>query len=101
MKTLAFDDMRRMLRRNRKNEMFKMVATLGVVTLLGIGIAATAISAAPAQTENISMRPLSTARGLIVSPAFGDNDEDCTIVTKPRMLANGHMHLDRETLCIH
>ena len=101
MKTLAFDDMRRMLRRNRKSEICKMVTTLTVVTLLGVGIAAAAISGAPARTEDLSMRPLSPARGLIVSPAFGDDDQDCTIVTKPRMLANGHMHLDRETLCIH
>jgi len=101
MKPLAFDDMRRRLQRNRKSEIFKMVTTLGAVTMLGVGIAATAISAAPAQTEDLSMRPLSTARGLIVSPAFGDNDEDCTIVTKPKIMADGHLHLDRQTLCIH
>jgi hypothetical protein len=84
MKTLAVGLLRDTLRRNRKNEIFKMVTTLGVVTLLGIGIAAAAISIGPVGIGDPAMRPLSAAPGLIVSPLT---------------LPNGHMRLSREVAC--
>jgi hypothetical protein len=99
MKTLAVGLLRDTLRRNRKNEIFKMITTLGVVTLLGIGIAAAAISIGPVGIGDPAMRPLSAAPGLIVSPAFGLDDEDCTIATRPLTLPNGHMRLSREVAC--
>jgi hypothetical protein len=99
MKTVAVGLLRDALRRNRKNEMCKMVTTLSVVTLLGIGVATAAIAIVPAGMIDPGMRPLSAAPGLIVSPAFGLDDEDCTIATRPQVLPNGHLRLDREQVC--
>jgi hypothetical protein len=100
MKTSIFGTLRETLRRNRKNEIFKMVTTLGVVTVLGVGVAAAAISIGPQSIDDPSMRPLSAVPGLIVSPAFGPDDEDCTLATRPQPLPKGHVRLDRQTVCV-
>ena len=100
MKNLMLGMLRETLRRNRKNEIFKMVPTLGVVTVLGIGVAAAAISIGPDEMADPAMRPLSTAPGLVVAPAFGVDDEDCTLATRRRVLPNGSVHVESETVCV-
>lgn len=99
MKTSILDLARQMLRRNRNNEVFKMVVTLGVVTLLGVGVAAAAISIGPLQSTDPAMRPLSWAPALSVAPAFGGDDEDCTLATRRVVLPNGHVRVNRELVC--
>jgi hypothetical protein len=99
MKNPVLDLLRETLRRNRKNEVFKMVITLGVITVLGIGVAAAAISIGPEEMENPAMRPLSTQPGLAVAPAFGDDDEDCITATRRQVLPNGRLRVTRELIC--
>lgn len=88
--------LRETLRRNRNNEILKMILTLGVITVLGIGVAAAAIAIGP---DDPAMRPLSYAPGLSVAPAFGDDDEDCVTVTRRQVLNDGHVRLSHELIC--
>ena len=99
MKNPVLDLLRETLRRNRKSEVFKMVLTLGVITVLGIGVAAAAISIGPDAMADPAMRPLSFAPGLAVAPAFGADDEDCTTATLRQVLPNGRVRVKSELVC--
>jgi hypothetical protein len=99
MKTSLLNLLQQISRRNRNNEMFKMAVTLAVVTLLGVGVAAAAISMGPLQNMDPAMRPLSWAPALTVAPAFGVDDEDCTLATRRIVLPNGHVGIHRELVC--
>lgn len=99
MKNPVRDLLAETLRRNRNNEVLKMVLTLGVITVLGIGVAAAAISIGPEAMESPAMRPLSYAPALTVAPAFGDDDEDCTTATLRQVLPDGRVHVSRQLIC--
>lgn len=96
MKNPVLDLIRQTLRRNRNDEVFRMVITLGVITVLGIGVAAAAISIGP---DDPAMRPLSMAPGLAVAPAFGADDEDCITATSRQILPNGRLRVKSELIC--
>jgi hypothetical protein len=69
--------------------------------VLGVGVAVAAISIVAAGRTDPAMAPLSTAAGLIVNPAFGPDDEDCTLATRPQVLPNGRLRLERHLVCVH
>jgi hypothetical protein len=99
MKNPVRDLLAETLRSNRNNEVLKMVLTLGVITVLGIGVAAAAISIGPDPTRNPALRRLSYAPALTLAPAFGDDDEDCITATRREILPNGRVRISRELIC--
>jgi hypothetical protein len=99
MKNPVRDLLREALGRDRNNEFLKMVLTLGVITVLGVGVAAAAISIGPDEMVSPAMRPLSFAPALAVAPAFGDDDEDCITATRRQVLPDGRVRVNRELIC--
>jgi hypothetical protein len=87
------------LRRNCNNDAVKMVLMLGAIAVLGMGVAAAAISIGTNDRVNPAMRRLSYTHGLAVAPAFGKDDEDCITVTRRQVLPDRRVRVHRELIC--
>jgi len=83
---------------NRKETLHMIVGGL-IVVALAVGTATAAISIGPDKDANPAARTLAAARGPMLRPAFGPEDEDCVYAIRKTVLPGGKFGYTRKLEC--